>query len=544
MLFNLLANNYGTIGDGVLGLLKGFFGYPAILVGLFAMVGSIVQKRKGGEILISTLKTVIGFLIISGGASVLSTTLGNLTNVIKNGFGIGQKGSSMEFIIPSNEAAMAWMQKTVPDLFTTASLIMILGMVGNIILAKFSNLKFIYLTGHVIFYTSLVLSLSMYMAGLRPLENTQDTAICLLSGMCFLGLYMVISPALSAKYAAQIIGNDKLALGHTGGFGCALSGIMGEGILKASKKSEITSTENIKIPKKLKILADNTVALSVTMLIIYMTIMMLGLGLKGLDAFVVDGKSMLGSDKISNSSGGAIAFAFVQSLTFVSGIMICIFGVKMFLEELIPSFSGIATKLIRGSRAAVEVQAFWPYAQDGVVIGFLSSFIGGLLAFGVMLGTHFSVNPELKKYFPVVIPELFPHLFIGGTGAVFGNIKGGYIGAIVGPFIIGFIWAFFPVIYCDLGCIPAAVNNINGQQLNGTCFAEVDHIIGIIPYLGVKYLTGWGFTGLAFGMFCSPIVISQIKNATKRNKKSKVTLNDIKNQQLEEEKIKDVESVN
>lgn len=544
----LFFADYGSVGDGFLGFFKGFFGYPAILIGIFALVGSLIQRKKPSEVLISTLKTIIGFLIISGGAGVLSTTLGNLTSVIKNGFKLGSE-SGMDFIIPSNEAAMAWMTANIPDIMTSASIILILAMICNIILAKLSNLKYIYLTGHVAFYTSLALSIAMWMAGLKPMQNIQDTVIVLLSGSLFLGLYMVLSPAASAKLAAKIAGNENLALGHTGGFGVAISGIMGIGLLKLSKKQVLVSTENIRIPEKLKVLADNIVSLSLTMIVIYMTIMMIALGISGLDAFAnkwdADGNAtswLIGNDSISKNVGNAIVYAFVQSLTFVAGIQIIIFGVKMFLGELIPAFSGIANKLIKGSKAAVEVQAFWPAAPNGVIFGFLASFFGGLVTFGILLGVHFSLrngDSNLARYFPVVLPELFPHLFIGGTAAVFANYKGGIRGALIAPFIVGFIWAWFPVIYKDLGMVPSELTDQllpNGEKavMNSATFAEVDHIIAVIPFLLIK-LNKWLWLGISVALFLAPIIISVIKNAFDKNKTNKT---DVKT--LKEEQIKDI----
>lgn len=543
-----LLNEYGSVGDGFLGFVKAFFGYPAILIGIFALIGTIAQRKKGSEILLSTLKTIIGFLIISGGAAVLTTTLGNLTSVIKHGFKMGGDGEGLDFIIPSNEAMMAFVQGTLPNVMSTASIILILAMVCNIILAKFSNLKYIYLTGHVAFYMSLAMALGMYMAGLDPMNNVSDTIVSFVSGGVFIGLYMVLSPAASGKLARKIVANERLALGHTGGFGCAVAGIIGTGLLKISRKEQLTSTENIKLPKKLQILTNNMVSLSLTMIIIYMTIMMIALGVSGLEAFAKDGGgSLLGniSDPVSYNVGNAIVFAFIQALTFVSGIQIIMFGVRMFLEELVPAFSGIASKLIKGSKAAVEVQAFWPAAPNGTIIGMISSFSGGLVTFGILSAIHFSTNAETARYFPIVLPELFPHLFIGGTAAVFGNYKGGILGAIIGPFLVGFIWTWFPAIYKDLGFIPSELTDsslVNGAKSTGSAWAEVDHLVTIIPFLFIKYTNKWVWLGVSIGLFAIPILISQIKNAINRGrgiKQDDTTIDDIKSKQLSK-KEKDV----
>lgn len=55
----------------------------------------------------------------------------------------------MQGIVPNNEAIVSLALK---DFGTTAALIMVCGMIVNILIARFTNLKYIFLTGHHTFY--------------------------------------------------------------------------------------------------------------------------------------------------------------------------------------------------------------------------------------------------------------------------------------------------------------------------------------------------------------------------------------------------------
>ena len=48
---------------------------PAILVALIALIGLLVQKKSATAITTGTIKTMLGFLILSAGAGVVSNSL-------------------------------------------------------------------------------------------------------------------------------------------------------------------------------------------------------------------------------------------------------------------------------------------------------------------------------------------------------------------------------------------------------------------------------------------------------------------------------------
>ena len=111
---------------------------PAILVALIALIGLLVQKKSATAITTGTIKTMLGFLILSAGAGVVSNSLEPFGKIFQHAFGV-------QGVVPNNEAIISLALK---DYGTTAALIMVFGMLINIVIARISNLKYIFLTGH------------------------------------------------------------------------------------------------------------------------------------------------------------------------------------------------------------------------------------------------------------------------------------------------------------------------------------------------------------------------------------------------------------
>ena len=95
---------------------------PAMLVGLLAMVGLILQKKPVEDVIKGTIKTIVGFLVLSAGAGVIQTeslnAFGELFNWTFN----------MTGTVPNNEAIVA-MALTKFGLDT--SYIMVIGLILN-----------------------------------------------------------------------------------------------------------------------------------------------------------------------------------------------------------------------------------------------------------------------------------------------------------------------------------------------------------------------------------------------------------------------------
>lgn len=73
---------------------------PSVLVGLIALVGLVAQKKSVSDIVKGTIKTILGFLVLSGGATVLLSSLTPLGGMFEHAFNV-------QGIIPNNEAIVS-----------------------------------------------------------------------------------------------------------------------------------------------------------------------------------------------------------------------------------------------------------------------------------------------------------------------------------------------------------------------------------------------------------------------------------------------------
>lgn len=125
-----------------------------------------------------------------------------------------------------------------------------------------------------------------------------------------------------------------------------------------------------------------------------------------------------GKAAVTAAAGGMhwLVYPLFQSLNFTASLYIIITGVRLLLSEIVPAFLGISEKFIPNAKPALDCPVVFPYAPTATVLGFISSFIGGLVVMGFLaiLGQT------------VIIPVAIPYFFIGATAAVFGNASGGW----------------------------------------------------------------------------------------------------------------------
>lgn len=401
-------------------------GTPAILVGLFSLIGLLLQKKAVSDVISGTLKTIMGFVILTSGAAIIATTLTTFSQLFEHSFHI-------QGVVPNTDAMAALAQK---NYGTATAMIMVLGMLFNIVLARITPLKYIFLTGHHTLYMSAMLAVILSVGGLSPFW-------VVLVGAVILGIMMVVSPAILQPFTRKITGTDDLALGHFGSTGYLLSALVGKTIGKGSP-----SIEELKVPKSLNFLRDSSVAISLTMMILFVILVL------------VAGKEFV---ETSISSGqNFIIFAIIQSLTFAAGVWIILAGVRMIIAEIVPAFKGIADKLVKDAKPALDCPTVFPFAPNAVIVGFLSSFAAGLVS--MFLCPLFGLS--------VIVPGLVPHFFCGATAGVYGNICGGRRGAVVGAFAHGLLISFLPAILLPL---------MGDLGFASTTFGDADFgVVGII----------------------------------------------------------------
>ena len=410
---------------GFLNVLKDILSEPAFLMGLIAMVGLIALKKPAHKVMTGTLGPILGYLMLAAGANVITTNLDPLSQMIQHGFNITG-------VVPNNEAITSVAQKV---LGVETMSILLVGLIFNLLIARFTRYKYIFLTGHHSFFMACLLSATLGAIGFKGVT-------LVLAGGFILGAWSSISPAIGQKYTLKATDGDEIALGHFGSLGYYLSAFIGSLVGKDSK-----STEDIEIPEKWGFLRNTTISTALTMIMFYLI------------ASIKAGPDFVG--KMSNGQNPYL-FAIISALNFAVGVAIVYAGVRMILADLIPAFEGIATKLIPNSVPAVDCAVFFPYAPTAVILGFACSFVGGLIGMFI-LGAIGGV---------LIIPGLVPHFFCGATAGIYGNATGGRRGAMIGSFINGLFLAF----------LPAFLLPVLGQLgFNNTTFGDFDFgVLGIL----------------------------------------------------------------
>lgn len=406
-------------------LVYDLLGTSSILVGFIAMAGLILQKKPFDKILIGTIKTIVGFLIFSAGAGVAVQALDSFQQLFTAGF-------NLTGVLPLAEAVTALAQE---KFGTTVALIMVTGFAMNLIVARFTRFKYIFLTGQHNLYLAALLTVILK-------ANNVSDQLTIPIGAVILGLSAAIFPAIAQKGMRKITGSDDIAMGHYVCLAYAFSSWLGGKIGNPEQ-----STEKLKLPSWLMIFKDYVVSVALSIMVFYY-----------ISAFAA------GKETVMLYSGNVhwLLYPFIQSLTFSASLFIIITGVRIILGEIISAFVGVSEKLIPNAKPALDCPVVFQYAPTATVVGFLSAYIGGLICIPFFIMFNL----------PVIIPVAVPYFFIGATAAVFGNATGGWKGAVAGGFITGIIIAVGPALIYPI---------MTSVGLAGSSFPESDFVfIGVI----------------------------------------------------------------
>jgi PTS system ascorbate-specific IIC component len=412
-------------------------GQPPILVGLVACLGLIVQRKPIHAIISGTMKTVVGFLILVIGAVTIVNVLSPIGPLLENAFGF--KG-----VVPNDEAigAVALMQYG-----SEGALVMVVGFLVNILVARFTKYKYIYLTGHHLLYTALLITVL-----LKVHLNLSGLPLIIVGGI-ILGIYCPLTIALVQPYMKKVTGGAPIAYAHSTNLGAFLGGFLGQYVGNPDD-----STENIKLPEWLSFFRDTTLSTGFTMILIFVAIMLI-VGPIAAAKQVAGGQNWL-------------IWAIMQGLQFGAGVTVLLSGVRMLIAEIVPAFKGFSEKIVPDALPGLDCPVVMPYAPTAWILGFLISFPIGVILTFVMAGMNF-------KY--LLIAGVVPHFFASGPAAVFGNATGGKKGAILAAVVSAVLISFGNAMLIPLTGPLANSGTTWGEMeygIWGTLFGYVVKFIG------------------------------------------------------------------
>lgn len=380
-----------------------FFNEPAIIVGIMALIGLVALKKPISKIVTGTFKTIIGFIIFQIGSSAIADALGILGPAFQSAF-------HMQGVVPTNEAIIALVQK---NFGTQMALIMIFGFIVNLVIARFTSLKYVFLTGHHMLFMAGLFAAILTVIGFNGPE-------LIIVGSLLLGATMVITPALVQPYYRKVTGSDSVAMGHFN----AITYVIAAEVSKRTGNKE-HSTEDINVPEGLSFFKDNVISTAIVMLILF--IITLQLAEPNIAIKLAAGENL-------------IVFSIMTALKFTAGFVIVLQGVRMMLAEIIPAFKGISEHIVPNAIPALDCPVIFPFAPNAVIIGFLSSLAGAIAMFAILPFTGLAV----------MIPGLIPAFFVGAAAGVLANAQGGLRGTIIGCFVNGAILNLLPAFLLPL----------------------------------------------------------------------------------------------
>jgi PTS system ascorbate-specific IIC component len=317
-----------------------------------------------------------------------------------------------------------------------------------------------------------------------------------LVGAFLLGTIMVIMPALTHPWMKAVTGGEKVAMGHFGSLGYIAGGIAGQIVTCVSGKKG-KSSEEIEFPAGLRFLREPMVGTAVAMLIIYLIL--------GIWYAARGDVGLAGAVKAVVLAAGTIWAGYLMAqvlnaLNFGVGVAVILLGVRTIIGEIVPAFAGIAERVVPAALPALDCPVSFPYAPNAVLIGFLTSVVGGLVSL-LLIAWFFGSAWALA----LILPGMVPHFFTGGTAGVFGNATGGRWGAAWGGVVNGILITFLPAFLLKvLGALGFA----------NTTFGDADFgwygiVVGNIAKLG-------GQAG-AVGVVLAALVLIVLASRFQRN---------------------------
>lgn len=376
-------------------LVKNLFNQVSVLIGLVTLIGLLLQKKSFQDTISGTIKAMVGILIMLAGTDVFIAGLVSFQTIVSSAFHI------------SAPVAKNTLQNFTNNFGSIAVSIMALGFLIHLIIVKLFNTKFVYLTGHLMWWISLVITASL----LEVFPNINQGTL-ILTGAILIALYWTFQPVYLHKYMRKVTNSDEIGYGHTSSIAAYLAGCFGHLFGRPEE-----STEKVNIPKKIEFMKDITVGTAFIITIIMLV------------------ASFFAEREVVLKQAGDLNFviwAIIQGFKFAAGITILLYGVRLFLAEIVPAFRGISQKLIPGAKPALDVPVVFPYASTAVLIGFISSTLVFLL-FMIIFGL---------TGFATIVPSMIMLFFPAAGAAVFGNAVGGWKGAVFGGAINGLFLAF------------------------------------------------------------------------------------------------------
>lgn len=358
---------------------------PPILLGLIAAIGLIVQRKNIADIIKGSLSAAFGMFILDAGVGLIVGTIIPINDAfqetIAEGVEVGEGLSDVTFIA---------------DFGGEIGLAMFAGLIIHLLIARFTPVKTIFLTGHMLWWFPFIFVAAGVEGGLSGVFLIFFSAI-------LSALYWSFMPWIMRKYIWDVTGDDSFLIGHPTGILSIISGFVAK---RVGNKEQ--STESLNVPKSLSFFREISVTGAIVIFIMYLIMTLIA------PEIVAEGDNFFFN-------------AITQGITFGAGLIVMLQGVRMLINQIVPAFQGISDKLIPGAIPAFDVPILFNYKPNAVIIGFIVAMITSTIMILIANTTNlFGV---------ILIPLVVTSFFEMGGAAVVGEGQGGLKGAIIGTIV-------------------------------------------------------------------------------------------------------------
>ncbi len=373
-------------------IINEIFGQGSIFLALVAMVGLILQKKSASEVVRGTIMTAIGFFVLNTGTGLIT---GNSIDGIITAFNTLMPGSAAPVSTVNIGAEYG----------TQIGIVMILSFAINLLVARFTKWKSVFLTGHMLYWFPYVFIAAGVDAGLKGATLIGLAAV-------FTALYMIVAPNLMRPLVKDVTGKDDFTIGHPTTTLSVIAGLVAPLVGDKSK-----SCEDLKLPKSLGFLREVSITGSIAIAIVYIIM------------YFVVAANGLSPAEVFGYTGSFFSYWFIHSVYFGVGVTVMLQGVRMLIAEIVPAFKGVAEKLVPGAIPALDCPVLFGYGPNSLIVGFIVAVITSTITILVTRGM-----------FPtVIIPLIFTCFFENGCAAIIANAKGGIRGTIIACALNGVI---------------------------------------------------------------------------------------------------------
>lgn len=369
---------------------------PPVLLGLIAMIGLLLQGKSLSEVIKGTLMAAFGMIILDTGVGILVGSIapinGAFSKVINGSVGEGLNDATFTASFGGE-----------------VGLSMFIGLILHLIIAKFTPIKTIFLTGHMIWWFPFIFVAAGVEAGLSG-------PILIGSSAIFSALYWSIMPWILRKYVFDVIGDQSFTLGHPTGVLSIIAGTVAKFVGNKDR-----TTEDIKFPESMSFFREVPITGGLIIMIIWVVVGII----------------------VPSLTENNLAFESInQGLKFGAGLLIMLQGVRMLINQIVPAFHGISEKIVPDALPAFDCPVIFNYRPNAVLIGFVVAMIVSTI-------TLIIVN-QLGLFHTFLLPLVITCFFECGAAAVLADGQGGLRGCIIGTAVASIVMILVLGISADI----------------------------------------------------------------------------------------------